>query len=66
MTIEIRDRSTFKHINDLAGRTIVEKEVVFGFTIEELYALESWIPLHDGFKQEVLKAITELEIIKNK
>jgi len=59
--VEVRKRKTFKYVNDLAGYTQSENEAVFAFTLEELYALESWVPCSDGFHREIVDAITKLE-----
>jgi len=59
--VEVRKRKSFKYVNDLAGYTQTENEAVFGFTINELYALESWVPHSDMFHKEITTAITKLE-----
>lgn len=58
---EVRYRKTLKYVNDLANYTKKEPEVVFAFTLEELQALESWVPWNDGFHKEVLCTIDELK-----
>ena len=36
-------------------------EAVFALTLEEIQALEAWIPVSDGFHKEVVEAMEELE-----
>ena len=61
MAIETRQRKTRQYVNDSAGYTKAETEALFGFTLKELYALESWVPRSDGFHKEIVEAIDELE-----
>ncbi len=58
---EIRYREVRHYINDLHSTTKQIPEVVFAFTLDELEALESWVPWHDGFHREILAAKDELE-----
>jgi len=60
-TTEIRYRRTWCYVNDQAGYTKKEPEAVFGFTLEELEALEAWTPRNDGFHREIVEAMNELE-----
>ena len=62
--IEIKYRKTGKYINDLASRTVEEPEAVFAFTLGEIEALESWVPLKDGFHDEIVAAMEQLSILK--
>jgi len=57
---EIRYRKVRVYVNDLAGYTKKVPEAVFAFTLEELDALESWVPPYDGFYKEVQDAREEL------
>ena len=59
---EIRSRNAGFYIDDLAMGTRNVPEAVFGFTLEELYAIRSWIPNNDTFSGEIDDAITELEM----
>jgi len=61
MTAEIRHRKVRHYVNDFAGYTEWVPEAVFSFTLEEIEALESWVPCHDGFHEEVVEARVELE-----
>lgn len=58
--IEIRHRKRNFYVNDLASYTKKVPEAVFAFTLEELRALEAWVPDTDGFHKEVDDAIAEL------
>jgi len=58
---EIRDRSVSHYINDHASYSTKVPEAVFAFTLEEIGALEAWVPEEDGFHQEVVDARYELE-----
>jgi len=58
---EIRYRTINHYINDLASSTRKVPEAVFAFTLDELEALESWVPWDDGFHKEILEAKEELE-----
>jgi len=59
--VEIRTRKHWKYVNDLAGYEVKIPVVVFDFTLDELEALESWVPYSDGFHKEVSEAKIELE-----
>ena len=59
--VEIRDRKVGVYVNDLAGYTKKVPEAVFSFTLEEIQALEAWVPRNDGFYREVTEAMEELE-----
>ena len=61
---EIRYRTTRHYVNDLASYSIKVPEAVFAFTLEELEALESWVPWNDGFHKEVIAAKERLEELK--
>jgi len=61
---EIRTRNVRVYVNDLASYTKKVPEAVFAFTLDELQALESWVPLNDGFHKEVVEAQEELERLK--
>ena len=58
---EIRYRKVGVYVNDQASYTKKIPEAVFAFTLEELDALESWVPYKDGFYKEVTDAMRELE-----
>lgn len=58
---EIRYRTINHYINDLASTKRKVPEAVFAFTLDELEALESWVPWEDGFHKEILEAKEELE-----
>lgn len=62
---EIRYRSVGVYVDDLASYTKKVPEAVFAFTLEEIQALESWIPMNDGFRREVMNAMEELERLGN-
>ena len=64
MGSEIRYRLVGQYINDLASRTLKVPEAVFAFTLEEIEALEAWVPRSDGFHGEVLEAKGELLRLK--
>ena len=57
----IREKRTLVYVNDLAMREVKIRVAIFEFTLDELYALESWVPLHDTFHTETTQAIRELE-----
>ena len=59
--LEIRDRKVWTYVNDMAGYTKTVPEAVFAFTLDEIRALESWVPYNDGFHREVAEAVEELE-----
>jgi len=59
--VEIRYREFWQYVNDVAGYTKKIPEAVFAFTLEEIEALESWVPLSDGFHQEIVDAKVELK-----
>ena len=61
MVVEIRYRNVGVYVNDLASYTKKVPEAVFAFTLEEIQALEGWVPSSDGFHKEVVEAIEELE-----
>lgn len=58
---EIRYRNVGVYVNDLASYTKKVPEAVFAFTIDELEALESWVPRHDGFHKEIVEAIEAIK-----
>lgn len=64
MAPEIRQRKVRRYINDFASTTDEVPEAVFAFTLDEIAALESWVPSSDGFHSEVVDAIRELERLK--
>jgi len=57
---EIRQRKVGVYVNDLASYTKEVPEAVFAFTLDELQAIESWVPRSDGFHKEIVEAIEEL------
>jgi len=59
--MEIRDREVWVYVNDLAGYSKKVPEAVFAFTLEEIEALEAWVPNSDAFRWEVISAREELE-----
>ena len=59
--MEIRYRNVHVYVNDLASYSKKVPEAVFAFTLEEIRALESWVPYNDGFHHEVIEAQEELE-----
>ena len=61
MKTEIRYRKYWQYVNDLAGYEKKIPEAVFAFTLDEIEALESWVPYNDGFHKEVVEARKELE-----
>lgn len=61
---EIRYRKVCHYINDLASVTKEFPEAVFAFTLDEIDALESWVPVGDGFHREVTDAKLELESLQ--
>ena len=58
---EIRYRNVGVYVNDFNSTWRKVPEAVFAFTLEEIQALESWVPWNDGFHKEVLEAKEELE-----
>ena len=63
MTVEIRYRKVGVYVSDLASYTKKVPEAVFAFTLEEIQALESWVPWEDTFHKDVVEATEELERI---
>ena len=63
---EIRYRKVSRYINDLASYVTKVPEAVFAFTLEEIEALDSWVPIGDGFHKEVTDARLELEKLEAK
>ena len=61
---EIRDRMVNVYVNDLASYGKKVPEVVFAFTLEELQALEAWVPYSDGFHKEITDAIEAIKKVK--
>ena len=57
---EIRYRNVGVYVHDFASYTKKVPEAVFAFTLEEIQALESWVPVNDGFHKEVVEAMEEL------
>ena len=61
---EIRYRAVNHYVNDSCSYPIKVPEAIFAFTLEEIEALESWVPWNDSFHKEVWKAKERLKQFK--